>query len=52
MKHSGKEREEGMEQILEEHEVIFAKPRELPPPPSYDHCIILQKGLGYAPPIC
>jgi hypothetical protein len=41
-----REREEGMEQIFEEHEVIFAKFRELPPPPSYDYRIILQKGSG------
>jgi hypothetical protein len=46
LKQNGTEKEEKMEQILEGHGVIFAKPRELPPPRSHDHRIILQKGAG------
>jgi hypothetical protein len=40
MKQNEKEREEEMEQILGEHRVIFAKPKELPPPRTHDHHII------------
>jgi hypothetical protein len=46
LKHNGKEKEKEVEQMLEEYGVIFAKPKERPPPHSHDHCIILQKGAG------
>jgi hypothetical protein len=46
LKQNGKEKEEEMKQILEGYGVIFAKPKELPPPSSHDHRIILQKGSG------
>ena len=41
---SEKERQERMERLLSEHEVVFVEPRELPPPRSHDHRIILQEG--------
>jgi hypothetical protein len=43
---SEKEGQERMERLLSEHEVFFVEPRELPPPCSHDHRIILQKGSG------
>jgi hypothetical protein len=39
LKQNGKEKEEGMEQMLGGHGMIFAKTRELPPPRSHDHRI-------------
>lgn len=41
LKQNWKEKEEEMEQMLEGYDVVFAKPRELPPPHSHDHRIIL-----------
>jgi len=40
LKQNGKEKEEGMEQMLEEHGVIFAKPTELSQPRNHDHASI------------
>jgi len=46
LKQNWKEKKEEMEQMLEENEVVFAKPREQPLPRSHDHRNILQKGAG------
>jgi hypothetical protein len=46
MDNSEKEGQERMERLLSEHEVVFVEPRELPPPRSHNHRIILQKGYG------